>query len=198
MIQADRVHSTPPTNTTISRNDAPSRRRFLSQAAGVAAGGTVLALATIPPASAVAAPAVPLDPANASPALRTAARALADAHDRLKEARAVFDVADKLPEEWRGLNPEPTGRRAIKRWNRREREYRYSVTMPPWQAVLAAEDDFRAARMAVAKVDAGDMGELNLKACLSFVYDAVYTSFPNAAVIGFSVASNLISLTVQS
>jgi hypothetical protein len=32
-----------------------TRRRFLSQAAGVAAGGTVLALATIPPASAVAA-----------------------------------------------------------------------------------------------------------------------------------------------
>jgi hypothetical protein len=30
----------------------PTRRRFLSQAAGVAAGGTVLALATIPPASA--------------------------------------------------------------------------------------------------------------------------------------------------
>jgi hypothetical protein len=108
----------------------------------------------------------------------------------------VFDVADKLPEEWRGLNPEPTGRRAIKRWNRREREYRYSVTMPPWQAVLAAEDDFRAARMAVAKIDAGDMSELALKACLSGVYDAVYTSFPNAAVIGFSVALNLISLTV--
>jgi hypothetical protein len=198
MIQADRVHSTPRTNTTISQVDATSRRRFLSQAAGVAAGGTVLALAVIPPAPALAAPAGPLDPANASPALRTAARALADAHDRLKAARSAFDAADKLPEEWRRLNPEPKGRRAIKRWNRHEREYRHSVTMPPWLAVLAAEDDFRAARMAVAKVDAGDMGELNLKACLSFVYDAVYTSFPNAAVIGFSVASNLISLTVQS
>ena len=31
---------------------APTRRRFLSQAAGVAAGGTVLALAALPPASA--------------------------------------------------------------------------------------------------------------------------------------------------
>jgi hypothetical protein len=40
----------------------PTRRRFLSQAAGVAAGGTVLALATIPPAPAMAAPAGPLDP----------------------------------------------------------------------------------------------------------------------------------------
>jgi hypothetical protein len=39
-----------------------TRRRFLSQAAGVAAGGTVLALATIPPALAATAPASPLDP----------------------------------------------------------------------------------------------------------------------------------------
>jgi hypothetical protein len=87
MTQADRVHSTPPTNTPISQG-ATSRRRFLSQAAGVAAGGTVLALAAIPPASAMAAPATSLDPANASPALRAAALALDDAGDRLKEARA--------------------------------------------------------------------------------------------------------------
>jgi hypothetical protein len=40
----------------------PTRRRFLSQAAGVAAGGTVLALATIPPVSAAATPAWALDP----------------------------------------------------------------------------------------------------------------------------------------
>jgi hypothetical protein len=49
MTQADSVHSTPPTNTPISQSHpvdaATSRRRFLSQAAGVAAGGTVLALA---------------------------------------------------------------------------------------------------------------------------------------------------------
>jgi hypothetical protein len=79
----------------------------------MAAGGAVLALATIQPAPA-AAPASALDPANASPALRTAARALEDAHDRPKEARAAYDAADELPEEWRRLNPEPTGRRAIK------------------------------------------------------------------------------------
>ena len=61
MIQADSVLSTPPTSTTISKThpvDAPSRRRFLSSAAG----GTVLALATIPPARAVGAPAGALDP----------------------------------------------------------------------------------------------------------------------------------------
>jgi hypothetical protein len=62
MTQADRVLSTPPTNTPISQGDTTSRRRFLSQAAGVATGGAVLALATIPTALAVAAPANPLGP----------------------------------------------------------------------------------------------------------------------------------------
>jgi hypothetical protein len=64
MPKADRVHSTSPTNTPISQNhpvDVPSRRRFLSHAAGVAAGGSALALATIPPVSAASAPAGALD-----------------------------------------------------------------------------------------------------------------------------------------
>jgi hypothetical protein len=37
MTQADRVLSTPPTNTPVDT----TRRRFLSQAAGVAVGGSV-------------------------------------------------------------------------------------------------------------------------------------------------------------
>src|ERR1700730_11729020 len=59
MPKAESVHSTPPTNTPIFQinpMEATSRRRFLTNAAGVAAGGAVLALATIPPASAAAAP----------------------------------------------------------------------------------------------------------------------------------------------
>jgi hypothetical protein len=63
MPKAKRVHSTPPLSTPISQVDATSRRRFLSNAAGIAASGSVLALAAIPPASAAAAPAVALDPA---------------------------------------------------------------------------------------------------------------------------------------
>jgi hypothetical protein len=200
MPKADSVHSTPPTNSPISQVDATSRRRFLSQAAGVAAGGTVLALAAIPPVSAVAAPASPLDAANASPALRAATIALDEAHGRLKEANAAASADDATVTRWRELNPKPTGRRAVKNWERRYRDYRHSVTMDSWHALLDAEDAFRTAQMAVAKIDARDMRELALKAALSCVYDAVRLRayHPNAAVIGFSVALNLVSLTVHA
>jgi hypothetical protein len=49
MTRADSVLSTPPTNTTTTR------RSFLSRTARGAAGSAVLALATIPPASAISA-----------------------------------------------------------------------------------------------------------------------------------------------
>jgi hypothetical protein len=61
MTQADSVHSTPPTNTSANNRPGPvdmARRRFLSDAASIAAGGTVLAFA---PAAAGAA-ALPIDP----------------------------------------------------------------------------------------------------------------------------------------
>jgi len=48
-------------NTTSTAIDQ-TRRRFLTQAAGVAAGGAALALATIPPASAATAPAASGEP----------------------------------------------------------------------------------------------------------------------------------------
>jgi hypothetical protein len=55
MIQADSVHSTPPTNTSAIQAQS-SRRGFLVQAAGVAAGGAALGMAI--PLPAPAAPAV--------------------------------------------------------------------------------------------------------------------------------------------
>jgi hypothetical protein len=48
MDQADSVHSTPPTNLPA----VPTRRGFLSQAAGLAVGGAALALATLPASAA--------------------------------------------------------------------------------------------------------------------------------------------------
>ena len=66
----------------------PTRRRFLSNAAGVAAGGAVLALATIPPAPASAAPASPLDPVFALIAEKRAADV---AHDKAIDTYGEFD-----------------------------------------------------------------------------------------------------------
>ena len=54
MTQADRVHSTPPTNTPIDT----TRRRFLSQAAVAAAGGAALGVALPLPGSAQSPPQV--------------------------------------------------------------------------------------------------------------------------------------------
>jgi hypothetical protein len=98
-----------------------------------------------------------------------------------------------------GAKPRPTaGRRAIKKWYRRAIDYRHSVSMESWHKQLDAEKTFKTAQMAVAKIDAKDMGELALKACLSGVYDTVRLAGSQSAVIGFSVALGLISLTVHS
>jgi hypothetical protein len=113
-----------------------------------------------------------------------------------KPTSATFVAADAKAGKWPELNPKPTDRRAVKRWERRYRDYRHSVAMDSWRASVDAEDAFRDAQMAVAKIDARDMNELALKACLSGVYDAArLRSGRNVAVIGYSVALNLISLT---
>src|SRR4030081_3784980 len=63
MTQADSVLSTPPTNTPVDT----TRRSFLSNAAGLAAGGTVLALATVSAAADAAAPVAALVPSDVDP-----------------------------------------------------------------------------------------------------------------------------------
>jgi hypothetical protein len=90
MAKAKCVLSTPRLNTPAD----PTRRSFLTQAAGVAAGGTVLALATVPPQPAVAAPASPLDPAFG---LIEAHRTATAAHSvALKEQARLESIGDPL------------------------------------------------------------------------------------------------------
>ena len=96
MTKATRVFSTPPTNTPISQADATSRRRFLSQAAGIAAGGTALALATITPTSAAAAPAGALDPVFALIEAHKAAEAALGATLRTLDHAGRDDAEDAL------------------------------------------------------------------------------------------------------
>jgi hypothetical protein len=184
--------------TQSNRPVAPTRRGFLSRAAGVAAGSAVLALGTVPPASAAAAPASALDPANASPALRAAARALDDAHERLEAAKGRFVAADAKVSDWVNDNPEPEKGRARKRWVRKWNEYRDETAYPAWEAQIEAESDFCAAQTAVAKIDSRDMGELALKACISAVYDKVRLAGGQSAIIGYSVSLDLMRLTMQA
>ena len=153
MTQADRVLSTPPTNTPIDT----TRRGFLGGSAAALAASTavnIAALATIRPAAAtiaIAAPASPLDSSKASPAFRDAVRALGDSHDALEAAKARFSEADRKAWAWRDDHPEPTGKRARKRWARKFCDYRDDTCMAEWHARLEAEDDFRKKQFAVAK-----------------------------------------------
>jgi hypothetical protein len=88
MAQAD-------SNISILASVDPTRRRFLSNAAGVTAGGTVLAMATTHPAPAIASQRVP-DP-------------ILEAIETHKDAYAAFEAAvrvnfalnDELPKERR-------------------------------------------------------------------------------------------------
>jgi hypothetical protein len=185
MAQAD-------SNISILASVDPTRRRFLSNAAGVAAGGTVLALV---PAPAIAAPATALDPANASPALRAAAIAMDEAHDRLKAAKAWFTADDLKMAEWRELNPEPTNSRAKKKWRRKWRDTQDATAGESWATQLEAEKDFHAQQIAVAKVTPRDENDLILKAALASVYDKERGAYGlNVAVISYSVAFDLIKM----
>jgi hypothetical protein len=178
-------------------DDTTTRRRFLASAVAAGAGSTVLALATVGPAPVAAASASPLDASKASPALRAAAQALEEAHERLKAAKARFAADDLKVAEWSINNPEPLrelSKRGHKKWVRRWREYRDSTEGESWQAQSEAEDNFRDAQVAVAKIKPRDMDELTLKACLSGVYDPVHLARGSNAVIGYSVAVNLFSL----
>ncbi|MEH2468985.1 hypothetical protein V1281_001759 [Nitrobacteraceae bacterium AZCC 2161] len=181
----------------------PTRRRFLSATAGLAAGGTAIALA-IPrapaaatPLPALSLPAGPLDGTEASPALRAAALVLQEASDALDAAKAAFKIQDNLAVEWQNQNPAPRGdRRKLKRWFRRERDRRQASAMrAAWDAQIAAEEAFEAAQIAVAKVKPRDMTDLVLKACLAFVVEEPAKQIGwNAHVIARSVALSLANM----
>ena len=85
----------------------PTRRHFLSQAAGVAAGGTVLALATIPPAAAITAPAAAVALPQEDPAIIALGERIepllaayrSSAADRLKARANAAAPCPAVPDE---------------------------------------------------------------------------------------------------
>lgn len=93
MTQAD-------TNITTPAPAVSTRRRFLSRAAGVAAGGTVLALATIPPAVAAVAPTGSLAPPDPDPIVALISRHRAEEQDYLAALIARDELGQMIPEEF--------------------------------------------------------------------------------------------------
>src|SRR5882724_10833199 len=140
-------------NNNITALVVPSRRLFLSQAAGLAAGGTVLAMAIKPAPAAAAMPTdLALSAAKASPALRTAITALNESSDRLKAAKVVFEADDLRMVEWSENHPKPKNGRALKKHWRKWRDQQIATTSVSWKALLDVEKDFRDAMIAVARV----------------------------------------------
>jgi hypothetical protein len=111
MAKTDSVFSTPPTNTTISQSTdgTTSRRRFLSNAAGIAAGATALALAAVPGL------ALPIDPVFAAiDAHRVAATAYEVAEREYDEAlsdvhQRATEIMGKTATAWWMLVPNDLG-----------------------------------------------------------------------------------------
>jgi hypothetical protein len=89
---------------------------------------------------------------NASPALRSAIRALAAAHEALICAQADNEEAEAMWTDWQRSHPQPKSRRATRKWIKKGSAYHQRVTTPSWQALMRAEQVFARAQCEVALV----------------------------------------------
>lgn len=192
MTQADRVHSTPPTNTS-ALPVGPTRRRLLT----VAVGGAALAIATTAAHATGSPRAVP----PAGRAFTAAARDMAAAHVRLNTARAGVDQAMEAVKAWEAANPMPSGKRKLKRWRRQQGALRYSPAVTAaWEAQIEAENAYREAQVAVATIPATARADVVAKAALAVVYDGERLSSGPAGLISIALAYDVVRLdqAVQS
>ena len=142
---------------------------------------------------AITAPEGPLDSSKASPAFRDAVRALADSHDALDAAKARFTEADRKAWAWKDDHPEPTGKRARKRWARKFCDYREATHMDEWHAQLDAE---KGAKAICCRGVPTDLNELGLLASAAAVYDKTHPTYGQTAVISFGVVLAYLRLCV--
>jgi len=198
MTRADRVLSTPPTNTSALAVD-PTRRRFLTVAAvGSMVGAGSLAAAALTPNDVPQA--VTMPSGSSSPVLRAAIRRLAAAHAILVGAKATAEEAEAMWTDWEAQNPQPASKRGTRKWIRRGSAYHASVTAPSWQALMEAEKTFAEAQAAVASVPIAGAADVQALAACSVVYDRVELCRHNRAPIARVVAQELSRLgkAVQS
>ena len=192
MTRADRVHSTPPTNTSALPVD-PTRRRFLTVAAvGSMAGAGTLAAAAFTPndvPQAVTAPS-----GSSSPALRAAVHRLTEAHRTLIGARAAEEEAYAMFEDWLAQNPEPKSKRGGRRWIKRMGAYEREVMAAEFQALIAAEQVFSEAQETVAAIPIAGPADLHAMAACSAIYDEVELNRHNRAPIARVVVQEYVRL----
>jgi hypothetical protein len=141
----------------------PTRRRFLTVAAvGSMAGAGTLAAAAFTPNDVPQA--VTLPSGSSSPALRAAIGRLDEAHTELERAMEADYAANELFEAW-------------------ERSQ--------WHALMAAEQAFADAQIAVAAIPIASVADLHAMAACSTIYDEVELNRHNRAPIARVVAQEL-------
>ena len=190
MTKADRVHSTPPTNTSALPVD-PTRRRFLTVAAvgSMVSAGTLAAAAftpnDVPQAVTVA---------SVSPALRAAIDRLAEVHTELEAASEAENAANDLFLVWVHSHPQPKSKKGKRRWIKQMGAYEREVLSADWQALIAAEQAFAAAQTAVAAIPISSPADLHAMAVCSAIYDEVELNRHNRAPIARVVAQEYFRL----
>ncbi len=191
MTQADRVLSTPPTNTSANnppRPVDPTRRRFLAVAAvGSIAGAGSLAVAAATPTDIPQAVTVP----QASPELRATIHHLDQAHANLKIAQAANEEAQAIWEDWEAQNPKPASKRGRRRWTRRADVERQALIAKSWQALMKAELAFASAQITVALAPIDSLADVNAMGAASIVYDRVELHRYNGGWIAIMIAEHV-------
>jgi hypothetical protein len=169
MTQADRVLSTPPTNTSALPID-PTRRRFLTVAAvGSVAGASTLAAAAFTP-------------------------------NDVPKAVTIPAPRSELFAAWERSHPQPKSKKGKRRWIKQMAAYHSEVTPASWHALMAAEQAFANAQIAVAAIPIASVADLHAMAACSTIYDAVELCRHNRAPIARVVAQEYFRLgkAVQS
>ena len=144
-----------------------------------------------------------MDGAGASDELRSAFRALDDAHEALKTTWAELRRVGDLMREWdrkHPLNPYSGGsNRAYRKWDRRRNKYADEMNHDAvYQAYDEAKENFKAAQLAAAQVRVRDLDELALKACAVYVYEDMHEGHLRyiTPAISVSVAIDLAKMSL--
>jgi hypothetical protein len=190
MTQADRVLSTPPTNTPIDTN----RRRFLTVAAGASVAGVgSLAVAAAMPADAIA-PTIAARAADSLPAsqgMDAASDVLADALVRLIYAQEVYARAEATSEKWEAEHSVPTSKRGRRRYLKRLNAYRETFIPAVWSALMQAEADFADAQTVLAATPIAGMDDFKTMIVSAELHDDVELCRINRAPIARAVVAHV-------